>query len=346
MTEEKYRELLRAARQAAMEERGAEVRMCAALGEGVRAQEGGEYDKTRLMEVCATADEVRRERCPGGIDTCSIVNGRSGRCSEDCHWCSQAGAHHTGCREYLFVDEGEFVEELCRNAARGVRRISIVCSGRKVGLGDVKRFCEMYRRGVAAARAQGHDIELCASMGLIGRAEMEELRKAGVSRYHCNLETASGVFPRLCSTHTQADKLRTIAIAHAVGMEVCSGGIIGMGESLEERLEMAREVRDAGAVSMPVNLLNPIAGTPLEGTPLLGEAEVILTCALMRLVAPAMAIRFAGGRARLSREATQQMLKGGVNGVMVGDMLTTAGNDMAGDLEMLREIDSGAGEKK
>ena len=212
-------------------------------------------------------------------------------------------------------------------------RFSIVCSGRKVGKADLRRFADMYRHAAAES-----DMTFCASMGLLDDEEMEILRQAGVTRYHCNLETAASLFPSLCSTHSRADKLRTIRAALRAGMQVCSGGIIGMGETLRQRLELAEEVREAGATSMPVNLLNPIPGTPLEGTPLIAEREVVLSCALMRLIAPKLTIRFAGGRARISPEATARMLRGGVNGAIVGDMLTTAGNGLDSDFELFRSL--------
>ena len=171
-------------------------------------------------------------------------------------------------------------------------------------------------------------------MGLLNRQELQALYDAGVRRYHCNLETSASYFPTLCTTHTREDKLRTIRIAQEIGMDVCSGGIIGMGETLMQRLELAAESRDAGAVSIPVNLLIPIKGTPLQDTPLISERDVILTIALMRLVAPKQTIRFAGGRARMSAAATVRMLRGGANGAIVGDMLTTIGNAMEDDRKL------------
>lgn len=284
-------------------------------------------------ELCDAADRVRHALHGDVADTCSIVNGRSGRCTEDCKWCAQAASHHTGCREYPMVSDDEYFATLRANDAAGVHRFSIVCSGRKVAMADIRLFCDLYRR---SARESG--MSFCASMGLLNREELQALYDAGVRRYHCNLETAASYFPALCTSHTRRDKLRTIALAREVGMEVCSGGIIGMGESLRQRLELAAECRDAGAVSIPVNLLNPIKGTPLEGTPLISEPDVVLTVALMRLVAPCQSIRFAGGRARCSQEATARMLRGGVNGAIVGDMLTTIGNAMDEDRRLFASV--------
>ncbi len=287
--------------------------------------------EANLNAICDAANDVRKALTGDAIDTCSIVNGRSGRCTENCKWCAQAAGHHTGCMEYDFINEDEFFTSLERFTSRGVKRLSIVCSGRKVPMKDLRRFCDLYRR---AREKSG--IQFCASMGLLNREELQALYDAGIRRYHCNIETSATYFPELCTSHTRQDKLRTIRLAREVGMEVCSGGIIGMGETLRQRLEMTEEAREAGAVSIPVNLLNPIAGTPLEGTPLIGEREVILTVALMRFIAPALTLRFAGGRARLSKEATARILRGGMNGALVGDMLTTVGNQMDEDFDLFQ----------
>lgn len=327
-------ELLNTIKAKALQGVPATIDECMALAEFVSIKEGGlpfAEAERNLNAICDAANEVREALTGNAIDTCSIVNGRSGRCTENCKWCAQAAAHHTGCAEYEFIDEKEFFDSLERNTARGVKRFSIVCSGRKVAMKDLRLFCDMYRR----AREKS-DISLCASMGLLNREELQALYDAGIRRYHCNIETSESYFPQLCTSHTRADKLRTIALAREVGMEVCSGGIIGMGETLRQRLEMAEEARRAGACSIPVNLLNPIAGTPLENTPLLGEREVILTVALMRFIAPALTLRFAGGRARLSKEATSRILRGGMNGALVGDLLTTIGNRMDEDFELFR----------
>lgn len=283
--------------------------------------------------LCDAADRIRRHHCGDTMDTCSIINARSGRCSEDCKWCSQSAHHHTGISEYDSCTEEDLLTSVRRNTERGVMRFSMVTSGRRVTTRDIDHFCDLYRKARAAS-----PISLCASMGLIGREQMQALYDAGVRRYHCNLETSRRYFGTLCTTHDHDDKLRTIGYALECGMEVCSGGIIGMGETLRDRLELVDEARRAGAVSVPVNLLNPIPGTPLEHQPLLGEEEIVRTVALMRFVAPTLVLRFAGGRARLSDAANRRILRGGMNGTMIGDMLTTAGNVADADYRMFAEL--------
>lgn len=291
-----------------------------------------------LDPLCDAAGRVAAARVGSHIQTCSIINARSGRCTEDCKWCAQSAFHHTGCEEYPFCSEKDFMDGVRTCAERGVERYSMVCSGRKVALKDIRVFSAMYAR----AHSEYPQVSLCASMGLLNREELQTLHDAGVRRYHCNIETAESYFPELCTTHTRADKLRTIALAREVGMEVCVGGIIGMGETMRQRLELAEEARVAGAASLPLNLLNPIPGTPLADTPLLSEREVTASAALMRFIAPDLCIRFAGGRARLSRETTERMLTGGVDGAMVGDLLTTRGNSPAEDMAMFGHLEQDA----
>lgn len=301
-------------------------------GHGATVDEAVKLDATCTTdELCEGADRVRRARQGNRVDTCSIVNARSGRCTEDCKWCAQSRHFKTGVDEYDIVDTDALLEAARVNDRRGVRRLSLVTSGRRVSRRDIDRFCELYR---AIARETG--LFMCASMGLLDRESLERLRDAGVRRYHCNLETSASFFPTLCSTHTHADKIATIRAAREAGLEVCSGGIIGMGETMRQRLEMVAEAVEAGACSIPMNILNPIPGTPLGAVPLIGDDEIVRTAALMRLVAPDCVIRFAGGRKRLSEDTVKKMLRGGINGALVGDMLTTVGNNMDEDFNLFR----------
>lgn len=279
--------------------------------------------------LCKAADCIRIKWQGDTIETCSIVNARSGRCSEDCKWCAQSRHHHTGVEEYDIIPMEEMLKAVRINTENRVKRFSLVTSGRKVSPADIDRFADMYRE-----IRQHSPIKLCASMGLLNKEELQKLRDAGVSRYHCNLETSSDYFPTLCSTHSHEDKLRTIRMAREVGMEVCSGGIIGMGESMRQRLTMVAESIAAGASSIPVNILNPIPGTPLADTPLISEEEIVRSMALFRLIAPKTSIRFAGGRKRISEDTTYRMLLGGANGALVGDMLTTIGNTLESDKKL------------
>lgn len=302
-------------------------------GEGVSKEEAlwlAQYQD--LDSLCDSADEISRKWQGNRVDSCSIINARSGKCGEDCKWCAQASRYNTGCSTYNFISLEETLNCARHNEESGVQRFSLVTSGRYVNDKDLDNFCDIYRR---LSKETG--LYLCASMGLLDENAMIKLRDAGVKRYHCNMETSEKVFSTLCSTHTPADKKRTIQAAKNAGMEICSGGIIGMGESMEDRIDFALELREIGVDSVPVNILNPMKGTPLQDTPLISEEDIIRTAAIFRFILPTKSIRFAGGRKRLSHDSTLRMLTGGINGVMIGDMLTSLGNSEAEDKALFKE---------
>lgn len=302
-------------------------------GEGISREEAdwlSEYPD--LDALCDAADEISRRWQGNEVDSCSIINARSGMCGEDCKWCAQSARHSTGCETYGMIDREEAVKAARANREAGIRRFSLVTSGRTVSRKDLSRFCEIIRE-----IKEETGLYLCASMGLLDREGMDMLREAGVRRYHCNMETSSSVFPRLCTTHSPDDKRATIRAARESGLQVCSGGIIGMGENMADRLDFAYELRDLDVDSVPVNILNPIKGTPLESTPLISEEEVIRTVALFRFILPTKSIRFAGGRMRLSHRSMLRIMRGGMNGVLMGDMLTTVSNTIADDRRLFKE---------
>ena len=285
-----------------------------------------------LDALCDAANEISRRWQGNNVDSCSIVNARSGRCGEDCKWCAQASRHHTGCDTYNFLDPEEVMKAASANDREGIRKFSLVTSGRSVLKKDLDAFCVVY-----SSLSENTGLHLCASMGLLGEEEMKMLKKAGVRRYHCNMETSDKFFRTLCTTHTPDDKRRTIRAARAAGLEVCSGGIIGMGESMADRIDFAFELLDLDVDSVPINILNPIKGTPLENTPLISEEDIIRTVALFRFIMPTKSLRFAGGRMRLSHKSMLRIMTGGMNGVLMGDMLTTVSNTIADDRVLFQE---------
>ncbi len=305
------------------------------LAGGYRLDYDGTLELLRTTsddDLCALAGRLRTRYRGKRFDTCSIMNARSGRCSEDCKWCAQSKYHRTAIDVYPLVDEQAARKEARYHADKGVRRFSLVTSGRTLTGGETERICSIYRR-----IASETDIALCASLGLLDREQLRRLRESGVRRYHCNLETAPSFFPSLCSTHTTEQKLRTIAWAREAGLEICCGGIIGMGETEEQRVEFALAVRDTGAVSIPVNVLNPIPGTSLENLPPLTDSEVLRTMAMMRIVHPEADIRLAGGRNRI-KHLEARLFACGVSASIVGDLLTTAGSDIDTDRRVLKNM--------
>ncbi len=286
---------------------------------------------TPLEELVGTAAGLRDHFSGRRIDSCSILNARSGLCSEDCKWCSQSRFSHTRAEVYPLVPKARALEAARYNEERGIGRFSLVTSGRAVTGGDFERICEIYSDLRAKTK-----VRLCASLGLLTREQMRRLKEAGVERYHCNLESAPSFFPSLCTTHTTEDKLQTLREARAAGLDLCSGGIIGMGETMEQRIELAVILRDAGVKSIPVNFLNPIEGTPLEGTPPLDDDELVASVAMFRIINPDADIRMAGGRV-LYRHLHKPLLGAGVSAAIMGDMLTTTGSDIAADRRMFEE---------
>lgn len=285
-------------------------------------------------ELCKAADAIRIKWCGNKIHTCSIVNARSGRCSENCKWCAQSGCHKTGIQEYERIPKEEALKSYAVNKSRGASCFSMVTSGRKVLSKDIEYFCGIYKE-----MSEQDGVELCASMGLLSRAQLQQLWDSGVRKYHCNLESSPSYFATLCTTHTIEDKLATIRTAKEMGFTICCGGIIGMGETMRDRLELAAMAREVGASSIPINILQPIKGTPLQDVEQISEDEIERSVALMRFIAPKCTLHFAGGRARLSRQSTARILRGGMNGALVGDMLTTVGNNVEDDFKLFKSVD-------
>ena len=281
-------------------------------------------------ELYELAHRLRTRYQGKRIDTCSIMNARSGRCSEDCKWCAQSKFHKTDIDVYPLVGETEAVQEAAHNASKGVGRFSLVTSGRTLTDAETDRVCAIYRR-----IGREVPIRLCASLGLLTREQLVKLRESGVEHYHCNMETAPSYFSKLCSTHTPEEKIRTIEWAKEAGLKICSGGIIGMGESAEQRIEFAVTLQKIGAVSIPVNVLNPIPGTPLADVAPLTDTEVLVTMAMMRIINPEANIRLAGGR-NMIKHLEEKALYCGISASIVGDLLTTTGSDIDTDKAMFR----------
>ena len=284
----------------------------------------------RRGELRERAHKVTEQCVEKHFDFCSIINARSGRCSENCKWCAQSAHWKTGCETYGWVGTEACVKAAKEAAANGADRIGIVTSGRCLSPEDVDNVCA----ALEAMRKAAPDICLCASLGLLSEEDLIKLRAAGLQRVHCNLETAPSLFPSLCTTHTTADKLATIHAAKRLGFQICCGGIIGMGETDGQLVEFAFALKEIAPDSIPVNVLHPIEGTPLGNRGILDPERVVDSVALLRLVNPSTPLRFAGGRRDMTDETAAKCIYVGMSAGIAGPLLTTPGADFDDDREL------------
>lgn len=278
------------------------------------------------------ADRIRQHFNGSRFALCSIINARSGRCSEDCRFCAQSSRHQCEIDEYETIDPDEAFALAAECDRFGVHRISLVTSGRSASEGLLDQLQKLYR-----SIEQATSLKLCGSMGLLTREKAEKLRGMGVRRYHCNLEASRNFFPTVCTTHTWEEKVETLNIARQAGLSLCSGGIIGMGETMADRIDLAFELRELAVDSIPINILTPIPGTPLADLQPLSIEEVLTTIALFRFINPKGIIRIAGGRQQLG-EDQYRCFTAGANGAMVGNYLTTSGTGIEEDLKNFKAM--------
>lgn len=298
-------------------------------------------DPAELTELFESTDETEifrashliTERCASKVfDVCTIVNAKSGECTEDCRWCAQSRHWKTGVKIMPILPADSAEAALDRAEALGIGKFSFVTSGRKISRRETEVMSERIKR---AAKRPG--MQICASFGLMDEGALEKLKQAGLSRVHCNLETGRDYFPKVCTTHTREEKIATLRAARRVGLDICSGGLFGMGECFEDRLELALQLRELSVPSIPLNFLTPIAGTPLENARTLSASDVLKTIALFRFVNPSAQLRFAGGLSTLSKETIKKGLYTGINSAIVGDFLTTAGLTVESMLSLAKE---------
>lgn len=288
---------------------------------------------TPLDELCEAADHIRRHLCGDKVDLCAIINGRQGGCGENCKFCSQSGHNHSGIQVTRFTPVEDIVADCLKYYKKGVDRYSIVTAGRGISRHDLDLACQAYAE--MSTRFEG--LGICASHGMLSQEDMNRLASCGVDMYHENIETSRNYFPQICTSHTYDEKLETIRRARAAGMRICCGGIIGMGESWEDRIDMALSTTEIGADSIPLNALMPIKGTPLGDLPTLSEADILRSICIFRFLNPTAGIRLAAGRILMS-ENGRRAFTSGANATLTGDMLTTAGNDTNQDRAMLQEM--------
>lgn len=267
------------------------------------------------------------------IKLCAIVNAKSGRCPEDCAFCSQSAHHTTQIDAYPLMEPQLILHNAQEAEAMGARRFSIVTSGKALTEKELEQVVTAIR-----LLKEKTGLILCASVGMITQQTAHQLKEAGLTRYHHNLETAPSFFPHICTTHRFEDDLNTLQSAKEAGLEVCSGGILGLGESPQQRLELAFTLRAMEVDSAALNFLKPIPGTPLEGIRPLTPLELLKSVALFRFILPDKDIRICGGREFGLRDLHPLIFWAGANGIMIGNYLTTRGRDYGADLQMIQDL--------
>lgn len=277
-------------------------------------------------ELHEAAHRVTLARAPRHFDFCAILNARSGRCGENCKWCAQSAHYATGCGTWNWVGTEACVAAAREAEANGAARFAIVTSGRSQSAADVDEICAALREMKAQTR-----LHLCASLGLLDEGALLKLKDAGLERYHCNLETAPSHFRAVCTTHTAEQKFATLRAARRIGLEVCCGGILGLGETDAQLVEFAFAIREIAPDSIPVNVLHPIPGTPLGESGILPPDRVLDSIAILRLVNPSISLRFAGGRRDMDDATAARAIYVGVTAGIAGPLLTTPGGDYDDD---------------
>jgi biotin synthase len=285
------------------------------------------------MAFLINGGRIREQYLGKRVFTCAIVNAKSGLCSQDCAFCAQSAHHDTGVDTYPLKDSAAMARRAREVKRAGASRFSMVTSGMGPTEAEVATIC---RTAETVRREVG--LEVCASLGMLTPDQARRLVDSGITRYHHNLETARSFFPKICTTHDYEEDLETVRIAKAAGLAVCAGGILGLGESWEQRVELAITLRKLGVDSVPLNFLNPIPGTRLADRSLLKPMTALRCIALFRFILPQQEIPICGGREVALKDFQSWIFLAGASGLMVGNYLTTNGREVDDDMEMIEEL--------
>lgn len=290
--------------------------------------------KTPLSELITFADRVRKETVGPGLELCSIINAKSGLCSEDCKFCAQSSHHKAETAVYPLKDKDRIIEAARQAKENGAESFGIVTSGNRLSAEELKIIVEAV--GQIKDKVK---IDICASLGALEKTELTMLKQAGLSRYHHNIETSRRYYRQIVSTHSFEERVNTIKAAKSVGLDVCSGGIIGMGETWQDRIDMASVLRDLKVDSVPVNFLVPVQGTPFESLPLISCVDAVRTICIFRIILPGKTIKIAAGRESILKDFQAMAMMAGANGMLIGGYLTIKGRDLAQDHRFVKEIE-------
>ncbi|MFQ5329334.1 MAG: biotin synthase BioB [Thermodesulfobacteriota bacterium] len=306
-------------------------------GEGISVEDGNRLvhlPDTFLFAILASAERIRRHFKGVDVNLCSIVNAKSGLCAEDCTFCSQSSRYKTGVESYPMIPSDKIVESALAASHHGAREFSIVTSGTGA---NRTQDVEILTEALGGIKRETN-LESCASLGIMKEETLMQLKEAGLHSYHHNLETARSFFPQICTTHDYDDDVETVRMAKRLGFYICSGGLFGLGESWEQRVELAETLQELDVDSIPINFLNPRPSTPLEEAKNLTPKECLIIIALYRFMMPEKDIVICGGREVNLRELQPLIFAAGANGMMVGNYLTTPGRDSEKDLVMIADL--------
>lgn len=303
-------------------------------GEEITFEQAMELAEAKIdnEELFLLADKLCKKNKGNKVELCSIINAKSGKCSENCKYCAQSVHYNTDVQSYPLISSEEVLKRARENEKEGAHLFAIVTSGGSLSLADFEKVLDM----ISMLRKETR-LKLCASLGSITFQQAVKLKQVGLYMYHHNIEACREYYGRICDTHTYDDRIVTVKNAKDAGLEVCCGGIIGMGESMAQRIKMAFEIRKLGIKSVPINILNPIKGTPMENIERISPIEILRTISIFRLIMPYATIRYAGGRISLG-EYQSKGLKSGINAMMVGNYLTTVGNKISEDIKMIQSL--------
>ena len=285
-----------------------------------------------LEALCIAADEIRNHYFKDDFDLCAVISVKGGQCSENCRYCAQSTCAKVPVEHHAMIDDQTLLKEAEKRNLRGIRHYCLVSNGKRVSDRDIDHICEGIRK-----ICENTSLTVCTSFGLLGEEQFRKLKQAGVKRIHNNLETSRRHFPFLCTSHTYDEKIETIRAARRVGMEVCSGGIMGVGETMEDRIDMALTLQKLDVQSVPINMLDPVPGTPMENYEVLTKDEVRRIVALYRFLLPTQYIRLAAGRDYLE-DSGFSCFTSGSNATITGDMLTVKGISIEEDIQTIREM--------
>lgn len=289
--------------------------------------------KSEINEMVFLAGKIREQYKGNKIFCCSIINAKSGQCSENCAYCAQSAHHKTGAPVFDMREPDVILETALRLEDSGATHYSMVTSGFSPAEGDLEKVC-------TAARniREKTDLRVCASLGVLTPDMAKKLKQSGISNYHHNLETAESHFDQVCTTHEYSDDINTVKAAKEAGFVVCSGGIMGLGESWKQRFELAMTLKELDVDTIPLNFLNPVPGTPLADRPLLSAMDALKCIALFRFIHPEKNITICGGREVTLKDFQSWIFKAGANALMSGDYLTTEGRSIKEDMEMIAQM--------